>query len=228
MLKRYFLNHKKRNFSTASIWIKGGSDMDGINKKGINNILCSLLTRGCKGFDNLEFSRIFMAWFIPNLSDQKNIIGLEILASILSVGRNSRLVKILKEDNNLVESVYVDVNAGELGGLFILEANCENKDIELVEKQINGTLDEIANHQILTVDEIKKAINIVKSNYVFNLETATQLSSFFGNELLWGRKSSINQLESNLKYWNDLDNFKKITEYINGDKFTLIASPSKC
>ena len=33
-------------------------------------------------FDNLEFSRIFMAWFIPNLSDQKNIIGLEILASI--------------------------------------------------------------------------------------------------------------------------------------------------
>ena len=48
-----------------------------------------------------------MAWFIPNLSDQKNIIGLEILASILSVGRNSRLVKILKEDSNLVESVYV-------------------------------------------------------------------------------------------------------------------------
>ena len=179
-------------------------------------------------FDNLEFSRIFMAWFIPNLSDQKNIIGLEILASILSVGRNSRLVKILKEDNNLVESVYVDVNAGELGGLFILEANCENKDIELVEKQISRTIDEITNYQTLTVDEIKKAINIVKSNYVFNLETATQLSSFFGNELLWGRKSSINKLESHLKYWNDLDNFKKITEYINVDKFTLIASPSKC
>jgi len=85
-------------------------------------------------FDNLEFSRIFMAWFIPNLKDQKNIIGLEILASILSVGRNSRLVKILKEDNNLVESVYVDVNAGELGGLFIIEASCESKDIDLVEK----------------------------------------------------------------------------------------------
>ena len=183
-------------------------------------------TREIIKFDNLEFSRIFMAWFIPNLSDQKNIIGLEILASILSVGRNSRLVKILKEDNNLVESVYVDVNAGELGGLFILEANCENKDIELVEKQINRTLDEIANHQTLTFDEIKKAINIVKSNYVFNLETATQLSSFFGNELLWGRVSSINNLESHLSYWNDLDNFKEITKFIQGDKFTLIASPS--
>ena len=56
MLKRYFFNHKKRNFSTASIWIKGGSDMDGINKKGINKILSSLLTRGCEGFDNFYLS----------------------------------------------------------------------------------------------------------------------------------------------------------------------------
>ena len=176
-------------------------------------------------FDNLEFSRIFMAWFIPNLNDQKNIIGLEILASILSVGRNSRLVKILKEDSNLVESVYVDVNAGELGGLFIMEASCESKDIDLVEKQINKTIDEISNCKALALDEIKKAINIVKSNYIFNLETSTQLSSFFGNELLWGRKSSINNLESHLKYWSDLDNFKEITEYIRGEKFTLIATP---
>ena len=137
-------------------------------------------------------------------------------------------MKILKEDNNLVESVYVDVNSGELGGLFILEANCEYKDIEFVEKQINKTIEEIINYQTLTLYEIKKAINIVKSNYVFNLETATQLSSFFGNELLWGRKSSINKLESHFKYWNCLDNFKKITEYINGNKFTLIASPFEC
>jgi len=179
-------------------------------------------------FNNLEFSRIFMAWFIPNLNDQKNIIGLEILASILSVGRNSKLVKTLKEDNNLVESVYVDVNAGELGGLFIVEASCESKDIFLVEKQINKIIDEILNFKTLTLDEINKAINIVKSNYIFNLETSTQLSSFFGNELLWGRKSSIKNLESHLKYWNDLDNFQKITEYINTEKFTLIASPDKC
>ena len=56
MLKRYFLNQKKRNFSTALIWIKGGSNMDNISKKGINRILCSL-TRGCGGFDNLALSK---------------------------------------------------------------------------------------------------------------------------------------------------------------------------
>ena len=56
MLKRYFLNYKKRNFSTASIWIKGGSDMDSVSKKGINKILSSLLTRECEGFDNLSLA----------------------------------------------------------------------------------------------------------------------------------------------------------------------------
>ena len=62
MLKRYFLNTKERNFSVASIWIKGGSDMDSINKKGINKILCSLITRGCKGFDNLLLSEYFESY----------------------------------------------------------------------------------------------------------------------------------------------------------------------
>ena len=56
MIKRYFLNHKKRNFSTASIWIKGGSNKDCVRKRGINKILCSLLTRGCEGFDNFSLS----------------------------------------------------------------------------------------------------------------------------------------------------------------------------
>jgi len=219
------------NLSEEIFKIFEKSDLSGIKESpnliNLKNIPSLKIRNGRESvkFDNLEFSRIFMAWFIPNLNDQKNIIGLEILASILSVGRNSRLVKILKEDSNLVESVYVDVNAGELGGLFIMEASCESKDIDLVEKQINKTIDEISNCKALTLDEIKKAINIVKSNYIFNLETSTQLSSFFGNELLWGRKSSINNLERHLKYWNDLDNFKEITEYIRGEKFTLVASP---
>ena len=56
MLKKYFLNNQKRNFSIASIWIKGGSDMDRKRKRGVNKILCSLLTRGCEGFKNYNLS----------------------------------------------------------------------------------------------------------------------------------------------------------------------------
>ena len=42
-----------------------------------------------------------------------------------------------------------------------MEASCASKDIDLVENQINKTIDEISNFKALTLDEIKKAINIV-------------------------------------------------------------------
>ena len=175
-------------------------------------------------FNNIEFSRIYMAWSIPTLKNQRINIGFEILASILSSGKNSRLVKVLKEDKNLVQSLYVDVNAGELGGLLIIEACCDKVDLKNVEEEINKIIQEIINCKNLTIDELKKSVNLVKSNYIFNLETATQLASYFGNELLWGRKNSIKNLLHYLDHWSNLINFKEITNYLSRDKFTLIAS----
>ena len=178
-------------------------------------------------YENIEFSRIFMAWNIPSIKNQKVIIGLEILASILSVGRESRLVKVLKEENNLIESVYIDINAGELGGLFIIEACCDDKNLNFVEVKINEIITEIIDIKKITLNELRKAINIVKSNYVFNLETSIQLSSYFGNDLLWGRKNSIKNIEIYLEHWNNLNNFKEILNFLSNDKFTLVASSCK-
>ena len=62
MIKRYFYSGTKRNFSIATIWINGGGDMDSNCKKGINHLLCSLLTRGCEGFDNLGFSNLIESY----------------------------------------------------------------------------------------------------------------------------------------------------------------------
>ena len=97
----------------------------------------------------------------------------------------------------------------------------------MVEKLINEEIKNIISLKNLTDEEIKKANNIVRSNYVFNLETSTQLSSFFGNELLWGRKNSIDKIENYLSYWNNLINFKEIINFIDKDKYTLLASPKK-
>ncbi len=94
MLKRYFLNHKKRNFSTASIWIKGGSDMDSISKKGINKILCSLLTRGCEGFDNFLLSE-YIESYGAELNQEVYEDGISI--SIKSINEHfSKLLPLLE------------------------------------------------------------------------------------------------------------------------------------
>ena len=128
---------------------------------------------------------------------------------------------------SLIGIYRIFVNAGDLGGLFIIEGSCDKKDFNTVENLINKTIDEISYDKISTLDEIKKAINIVKSNYVFNLETPTQLTSFFGNELLWGRRNLIDDLDNHLSYWNSLINFKEIINYLSREKYTLIVSKDK-
>ena len=56
MIKKFCYKLTNRNFSIAIVWINGGSNMDAKNKKGINNILSSLIMRECEGYNNLEIS----------------------------------------------------------------------------------------------------------------------------------------------------------------------------
>ena len=217
--KNIYNDFQETNFSYES--------QDAIFKKNNTLNLEARTGREEINFDNIEFSRIFMAWNIPSLKNQKINIGFEILSSLLSIGRNSRLIKVLKEEKDLVQSVYVDVNAGESGGIFIIEACCDDKNLKIVESKINLIVNEIVNYNNVSAKELRNAINIVKSNYVFNLETPTQLTSFFGNELLWGRRNSIDDLDNHLRYWNSLINFKEITNYLSREKYTLIVSKDK-
>jgi len=57
----YYIKHKS-NINVASVWISGGSDQDSTNKKGINQILISLLLRGCEGYDNFKLSDYFNSY----------------------------------------------------------------------------------------------------------------------------------------------------------------------
>jgi len=90
MLKKYFLNNKKRNFSIASIWIKGGSDMDSYRKKGVNKILCSLITRECGGFNNFTLSE-----YIESFGAELNQEVLEDGISISIKSLNEHFSKLL-------------------------------------------------------------------------------------------------------------------------------------
>ena len=56
IIKKYSHESTNSNFSMSIVWIIGGSNNDSKGKKGINQILSSMLSRGCEGFNNFEFS----------------------------------------------------------------------------------------------------------------------------------------------------------------------------
>ncbi len=173
-------------------------------------------------FKDIEFSRIFMAWQISCTKDQKDILGYEIISSILTDGRNSILNRSLKEDKQIVESIYSGIQQGEFGSLFIIEASLKKENMKKVENTINNLLQKLLTNSNLN-KKIKKALRIVKSNYIFNLETSSQLSNFYGNHLLWGRINPHIELSKNLKYWESTENLTKLIKFLLEDKFTFIA-----
>ena len=75
----------------------------------------------------------------------------------------------LKEEENLVESLHVDINTGEYGSLMILEACCSKINLNLVEEKINFILKKIIELEEFTKEELIKAKRIVKSNYYTKL-----------------------------------------------------------
>ena len=174
-------------------------------------------------FKRLNLSRILIAWEISSSKDYKTILGFEMLASLLADGRDSVLKKPLKEEENLVESINIDINSGELGSVLILEACCSDKNIKKVEKKINFVLKDFINNHTITSIELSRAKRIVKSSYIFNLETSSQQTAFYGNQLLWGRENPLNNIEKYLDYWENKENFKKIISFLSKDNFTLIA-----
>ena len=183
-----------------------------------------LISKGKKiaFFKDIEFSRIYMAWQVPSSKDQKSILGYEIISSILTDGRNSQLIRSLKEEKQIVESIYSGIQPGEFGSLFIIEASFKKENLKIVEKSINNCLQDLLT--ILNLQtKVEKAIRIVKSNYIYNLETSSQLAYFYGNHLLWGRLNPQIELTKNLKYWESTENLKKLIKFLLQDKFTFIA-----
>ena len=173
-------------------------------------------------FKDIEFSRILIAWQINNFNDQKYTLGYEIVSSILTDGRNSILNRSLKEEKQIVESIHSGIQPGEFGSLFIIEASLERENLKKVEDIINNLLQELLTNSKLS-NKIKKALRIVKSNYIFNLETSSQLSQFYGNHLLWGRLNPQIELNKNFKYWKSTENLRKLIKFLLQDKFTFIA-----
>ena len=184
----------------------------------------SLIKNGKKiiKFKEIQFSRIFTAWQIPTNKDQKILLAFEMLASILCDGHDSRLNRPLQEDNNLVESVYADVHSGEFGSLFIIEICFKKENLINIEQILEKVIEDLFIKRNFSKDEIKTASRIIYSNYVFNLETASQLTQFFGSNLLWKRKNPHLELKKHIDHWSDIENFQKIFNYVSDEKFTLI------
>jgi zinc protease len=72
--------------------------------------------------DQLEQDRLVMAWRVPGLQDLADTYALDVLASLLSHGRTSRLVRRLREEQQWVRQISAYNSNYQVQGIFGITA----------------------------------------------------------------------------------------------------------
>ena len=85
----------------------------------------------------LEGGRILKAWKLPPAKEQILILGAEIAATMLCEGKSSLIVKELREEQRIIESIDIDLQILEEGGLIILDVCCPLENLKIAEIEIN-------------------------------------------------------------------------------------------
>jgi zinc protease len=143
--------------------------------------------------DTVQLPRTYLVWHTVPLG-HKDEAALDILSSILSNGRGSRLQSKLVYDKQLVQDVFAGHPTREIGGAFQITATARpNKTLNEVEQEINIEIERIKK-EAPTADEVSRALNRLESQAIFGLQTVA---------------GKADQINSNATFFNKPDNFKR-------------------
>ena len=144
---------------------------------------------------------------------------------MLCEGRNSIIVKTLREEKRIIESIDIDLQILEEGGLIILDVSCPLENLEIAENEINKILNQ-SSKDLFTRKDLERAKKLVENNIYFGLELSNQIASTLGGQALWGRNESILKSIKEISYWTPKRLNELILPLFNPENsFTLIAEP---
>ena len=148
----------------------------------------------------LESARLLVAWPAPPASDPQALMGIDLWASALAEGRSSRLVKHLREELQLVESIDVEVHPLERGSLVILEAVTDLEHLSKVRLELQKLLNEA--QEGLGKLELERSKRMVANGYTFGLEAISQVTHHLGQASLQRRLCALDQPLRWLEEWD--------------------------
>lgn len=128
---------------------------------------------------NLEQARLFMAWTAPGVEQLHNAYGLDLLSVLLAEGRTSRLVRELREEQQLVNAIASNFSLQQDSSLFTISAWLDAQHLELVEAVICTHLNDLLTTPV-SASELARGKRLLCNDYAFSTETPTQLAGLYG------------------------------------------------
>jgi zinc protease len=132
--------------------------------------------------DKVQLPRLFMAWHTIKGNNRENAV-LNVLSSILSSGKNSRLYKSLIYDKQIAQSARASQDGSEIDGTFEIQVTAKpGKTLTEMEKNVNEILTNLLKDGVAQ-SEIDNAV-IAQEVQTINraatvLGKASSLASFY-------------------------------------------------
>ena len=148
----------------------------------------------------LESARLLMLWSAPPAASQQQLSGLDLLTTVLAEGRSSRLVRRLREELQLVESIDLELHPLEDGSLVVLEAVCEASQLDAVIHEVEELLVEAAAG--VSPGELERSRRLLDHGHRFSLEAIGPVTQLLGQSTLTGRMQGFDAPLQRLASWN--------------------------
>lgn len=145
-----------------------------------------------------------MLWAAPEAKELMALSGTDLLTTVLAEGRSSRLVRCLREEKQLVESIDMDVHALEQGSLVILEAICPSDRLGEVHQEVCTILRQLQ-QQAPSSTELKRAQRLLDHGHRFAMEGIGSLAQHLGQATLMSRLEPLEQPLSRWHQWQAED-----------------------
>jgi len=152
--------------------------------------------------DRVELPKIVMAWQSPR-HFARGDADLDLLASVLTTGKASRLYHSLVYEQKLAQSVEAMQESGAVGSRFVISVIARPQaSLEKLEAAIDNEVDRLRKAKV-TDEELKRAENGIETSFVSRLQSAR------------ARASLLNDYQTELGdpgfAQKDLDRYRKAT-----------------
>ncbi len=127
----------------------------------------------------LEQARLLMGWIGPGVEQLSDAYGLDLLSVLLADGRSSRLVRELREEQQLVYDISSSFSIQRDSSLFTISACLEPQHLEQVEAWICDHLSQLQQTPVAAT-ELKRCQRLLCNDYIFSTEAASQLAGLYG------------------------------------------------
>ena len=177
--------------------------------------------------DSVQLPRIYMVWHSV-AQGTKDEAALDVLSSILSSGRGSRLQGSIVFGKQLAQDASAFNYSREIAGQFILSSTARpGKTLEELEKELLAEIEKIKNEAPST-DEIARAVNGAEAQTVFGLQTvlgkADQMNS---NAVFYGKPDLFQKQLDEYRAVTPADVQRVAKTYLTDKKLVLNYVPRK-